>query len=80
MSRIVLLAFLCFGIALSVDPSPVRAQSFAAVGNLDCNGFSKVQSPLKPTMACADFFNSVAGHRGYDNGHYIGHEIGRAHV
>jgi len=74
MSRIVLVAFLCLGITLLVDPSAVRAQSFAAVGNLDCNGFSKIQSPLKQTMACADFFNSVEGYRGYDNGHYIGHD------
>jgi hypothetical protein len=74
MSRVVLLALSCLGIVLLVNPPAVRAQSFAAVGNLDCNGFSKIQSPLKPTMACADFFNSDEGYRGYDNGHYIGHD------
>jgi hypothetical protein len=74
MSRIVFLAFSCLVIVLLVNPSAVRAQSFAAVGNLDCNGFSKIQSPLKPTMTCADFFDSVEGRRGYENGHYIGHD------
>jgi hypothetical protein len=49
------------------------AQSIAPVGNLDCNGFSKAQTPIKPNMTCTDFTGSWGG-RGYDNGHYIGHD------
>ena len=49
------------------------AQSFAATGNLDCNGFSKVQRTIKPLMICSDFRGEYGG-RAYDNGHYIGHD------
>jgi hypothetical protein len=51
----------------------VHAQSFAPVGNLDCNGYSLIQQPLRSQQACADF---IVGYdeRGYDNGHYIGHD------
>jgi hypothetical protein len=49
------------------------AQSFAPAGNLDCNGYSKIQTPLKPQETCADFRGDWGG-RGYDNGHYIGHD------
>jgi len=51
-----------------------HAQTFAPQGNLDCNGFSKVQKPLKVYRACTDFFSPTWGQRGYDNGHYIGHD------
>jgi hypothetical protein len=47
--------------------------SFPAKGNLDCNGFSKIQRPLKVANVCTDFFG-YDGKRGYDNGHYIGHD------
>jgi len=47
--------------------------SFPAKGNLDCNGFSKIQKPLRPDMVCTDFVGYDGG-RGYDNGHYIGHD------
>jgi hypothetical protein len=49
-----------------------RAQSFPPVGNLDCNGFSKIQKPLRPRDTCADFRSEYG--RGFDNGHYIGHD------
>ena len=51
----------------------------ASQGELDCNGFSKVQKPLK-AMYCTDIRGvkkdtpwSENG-RFYDNGHYIGHD------
>lgn len=44
------------------------------VGELDCNGFSKIQRVVRPTMACADVRNTVTHGRFYDNGYYIGHD------
>jgi hypothetical protein len=49
------------------------ARSFAPVGNLDCNGYSQIQKSLKPQQACVDF-RGAYDERGYDNGHYIGHD------
>jgi hypothetical protein len=49
------------------------AHSFAAFGGLDCNGYSKIQKPLRPQDICADF-RSEYGTRGIDNGHYVGHD------
>ena len=51
-----------------------HAQSLAPAGNLDCNGFSAIQKPLKTYLPCSDFFASNSYQRGYDNGHYIGHD------
>jgi hypothetical protein len=45
----------------------------AAVGMLDCNGFSAIQRRLKATGACSDP-RGYDGGRFYDNGHYIGHD------
>ena len=46
---------------------------FAASGNLDCNGFSKIQQPLRAHDTCTDF-KGYDGGRGIDNGHYVGHD------
>lgn len=54
-------------------PTTAGAQSLPTVGNLDCNGYSRIQKPLRPQASCADF-RSPDGGRGYDNGHYIGHD------
>jgi hypothetical protein len=54
----------------------VHGQAHAALsarGSLDCNGFSPIQQPLRADKACTDF-TSYDGARGYDNGHYIGHD------
>src|SRR6266436_872705 len=64
---------ICICVALAVCSQTAQAQSFARVGNLDCNGYSKIQSPLRPQMTCADFAGEY-GQRGYDNGHYVGHD------
>jgi hypothetical protein len=51
----------------------LRAQSFSPKGNLDCNGYSQIQKPLKSSyLPCTDFY--LWGGRGYDNSHYIGHD------
>jgi hypothetical protein len=47
--------------------------AFGKTGELDCNGLSPIQKPLRPTMACADPRGSWGG-RFYENGHYIGHD------
>jgi hypothetical protein len=67
------LIFLGAGITLLACSQGSRAQSFAPVGNLDCNGYSKIQKPARPRLTCADFRDTDGG-RGYDNGHYIGHD------
>ena len=59
---------------LALGAPALRAQSFASVGNLDCNGYSAIQKPLKRARVCADFFNADGYQRGYDNGHYVGHD------
>jgi hypothetical protein len=68
-------AFKVLGVlAVLVLAAPaLRAQHFAPVGNLDCNGYSAIQRPLKRTEVCADFRDEYGG-RGYDNGHYVGHD------
>lgn len=50
----------------------------AAVGGLDCNGYSAIQQSAFPSGVCTDLrglpgTNSDDG-RFYDNGHYIGHD------
>jgi hypothetical protein len=67
-------ALLCVGLILIVCSSVTRAGSFPPQGNLDCNGFSTVQKPLKIYLPCTDFVTGEYAQRGYDNGHYIGHD------
>ncbi|MDB6103542.1 MAG: hypothetical protein JWO52_3541 [Gammaproteobacteria bacterium] len=61
-------------IVVSASAPALHAQALRPVGNLDCNGYSAIQSPLKTRLWCSDFFSSEYGQRGYDNGHYIGHD------
>ncbi len=44
-----------------------------STGELDCNGLSPVQKPVKNSIQCADPRGSWDG-RFYENGHYIGHD------
>ncbi len=60
-------------LALLMASPAARAQSFAPVGNLDCNGYSQIQKPLRPHHLCTDFHGEY-GEPGNDNGHYIGHD------
>ncbi len=43
------------------------------VGQIDCNGFSPIQTEIRVTAACADP-RGLEGGRFYDNGYYIGHD------
>jgi hypothetical protein len=74
MFRMWKLILLCICAALSLGSSNSRAQVIAPKGDLDCNGFSKLQKPLRQYIACTDFFSVIERERGYDNGHYIGHD------
>ncbi len=44
-----------------------------AVGELDCNGLSTIQHPVKPAVMCIDPRGPDEG-RFADNGHYVGHD------
>jgi hypothetical protein len=44
-----------------------------ATGELDCNGLSRSQKPVKAAINCKDPKGSWNG-RFYENGHYIGHD------
>jgi hypothetical protein len=58
--------------SLAAGGGPVAASAVQPAGELDCNGFSPVQRPVKPGGAiCAE----VHAHgQLYDNGWYIGHD------
>ena len=61
--------------ALMLCTPAVRAQvATGAAGNLDCNGYSAIQKPLKTYLPCSDFFNPGSYAPGYDNGRYVGHD------
>jgi len=74
MSSWRMLASLCMSAVFLLGAVGLRAQTLPARGNLDCNGFSRVQRPLKQYIPCTDFFSVTEHGRGYDNGHYIGHD------
>jgi len=45
------------------------------IGELDCNGFSPIQTSARRTMACTDPHGAArTGGRFFDNGYYIGHD------
>jgi hypothetical protein len=58
---------------ISAHAANAVTYQFPAKGGLDCNGYSKIQKPLRIDNACTDFKGYDNG-RGYDNGHYIGHD------
>ncbi len=53
------------GTAAVVPPNPA--------GELDCNGLSPIQHPVKSALPCIDPRGNWGG-RFYENGHYIGHD------
>jgi hypothetical protein len=55
-------------------PAAANAASVApnSTGELDCNGFSPIQTVVHPSAMCADVRSSWG--RFYDHGHYIGHD------
>jgi hypothetical protein len=68
--------------ASAIASAPTHANIPAAkpikpnkLGELDCNGFSPIQTSVKRTMLCTDLHGGKAtGGRFYDNGYYIGHD------
>jgi len=54
-------------------PHKAQKPQFAATGNLDCNGYSAIQKPLRASDVCTDL-RGFNGERGQDNGHYVGHD------
>ncbi|MGN6166956.1 MAG: hypothetical protein ACTHQQ_02120 [Solirubrobacteraceae bacterium] len=55
--------------------STAAAPAIQPVGELDCNGFSPIQRPVKPGGAiCAEVHGASPGGHLYDNGYYIGHD------
>ncbi len=61
---------------LVIAAFPAAARAAVApkpVGQIDCNGFSPIQTQLRPTAECADI-RGLRGGRFYDNGWYIGHD------
>jgi hypothetical protein len=56
--------------------SPSTGVAPHAYGNLDCNGLSPIQRPVRVTMPCADPRSLYDGYptRFSDNGHYVGHD------
>ena len=51
------------------------ASRISPVGELDCNGYSPFQRPVKPGgLICAEVHLAQGGSRFEDNGHYIGHD------
>ena len=58
--------------------SPAMAAGSSKIshmGNLDCNGHSPVQRPVKPGgIICAEVHLAPGGSRFEDNGSYIGHD------
>ena len=65
--------------AHATEPASAGAASTftpAKYGELDCNGFSKVQKEVRPSE-CTDISGHIKGAWGgkfYDNGNYIGHD------
>lgn len=71
-----LVALVSLSLAVSMlHPAPAHAATaqFAQQGELDCNGYSLVQQPVKRNFPCADM-TGLHGERGEDNDHYIGHD------
>jgi hypothetical protein len=68
-----------FAVAMLAVPTSAGADSGVspnAMGELDCNGFSPIQTTVKPTGACTDpkAIYEQDGARFIDNGHYVGHD------
>jgi hypothetical protein len=73
---LVVLAVVATPMALSLTHAQAAHSAtpqFASSGNLDCNGFSKIQKPLRAHDTCTDF-KGYDGGRGYDNGRYTCHQ------
>ena len=57
----------------AAQPAAAQGVKPNATGELDCNGLSRAQKPVKSAIQCQDPKGSWDG-RFYENGHYIGHD------
>ena len=73
MVAALLIPFAVNSTSASRAQAAAASYNFAPTGGLDCNGYSKIQKPIKTYQACADP-KGYDGGRFYDNGHYIGHD------
>ena len=65
-----------FGLTANAAPAAQGGVRPRAMGELDCNGWSKIEKPAAShKLLCTDI-RGIHGHysRFYDNGHYIGHD------
>src|SRR5215469_18001676 len=63
------------GAALAASAGTAAGLRVQPVGNLDCNGYSPIQRPVKPGgIICAEVHSGSEYGQLYDNGHYIGHD------
>ena len=64
------------GTSLAAAGGHASALGIHPIGNLDCNGYSPVQRPVKPGgIICAEVHGAKGGDGQLeDNGHYIGHD------
>ena len=58
---------------ISTHAASAAKPHFAAIGGLDCNGYSTIQKPIKQYQPCTDP-RGYDGQRFDDNGNYIGHD------
>jgi hypothetical protein len=76
VSALIIGAGLTVGLSSAANvPAHAAAQGIRpnATGELDCNGLSTSQKPVKSAVPCKDPKGSWNG-RFYENGHYIGHD------
>jgi hypothetical protein len=76
VSALIIGAGLTVGLSSAASvPAHAAAQGIRpnATGELDCNGLSPSQKPVKSAVPCKDPKGSWNG-RFYENGHYIGHD------
>jgi hypothetical protein len=73
LTSLILVAAFAVAFVATGSATHAASQTFPASGNLDCNGFSTIQKPLKAINLCTDpkGFNNT---RFEDNGHYVGHD------
>jgi hypothetical protein len=63
------------GTGLAAGLGPAAASGIQPFGELDCNGYSPVQRPVKPGgTLCAEVHGASPSGQLYDNGWYIGHD------
>ena len=78
ISALILGTGLSVGFTSTASGEPAHAAATqgvkpSATGELDCNGLSRSQRPVKSAIQCKDPRGSWGG-RFYENGHYIGHD------